>query len=166
MGVLQPIFIFTPPLSTTSVAIEQDQEDFDIWDASELDHLASDIFTGNLAETLDFFSNDGEPGLSNLVDSPVSTSSIPVAESANPNIELADLLPSLNEVNNFDFLFMPSELPAPTQTTSSMQVPQSGNPIEDESYRFVNLDAYASYTDHYLLESLAPIATANSVSVA
>ena len=145
--------------------MEQDQEDFDIWDASELDHLASDIFTGNLVENLDFFSNDGEPGLSNPVDGLVPTSSIPLAESKDSNVGSVDL-PSLDEVNDFDFLFRPSEFPAPSQTTSSMQVPQSGNPIGDTAFCFINLDADASYTDHHPSESLAPIATADSVPVA
>ena len=146
--------------------MEQDLEDFDTWDASELDHLALDVFTGNLAENLDLFSNDGVPGLSNLVDGPVP-SSIPVAESANPNIDSVDPLPSLDEFDKLDFPNDLSEvLPPPTQTTSSMQVPQSGNPTGDELFRFVNLDADASYTDHHPSESLAPIATADSVPVA
>ena len=145
--------------------MEKDPLDSDIWDASEFDCLASDIFTGNLAENMDFFSNDGETGLSNLVDGPVPTSSIPVAESANPNIELADLLPSLDEVNNFQFLFGPSEDPAPTQFSSSVQVPQSANLTEDELFRFVNLDD-ACDTDRYPSESLAHIETADSVPVA
>ena len=146
--------------------MQQDLGDFDTWDASELDHLASDIFAGNLAGDLGFFGHDGENGLSNAVDGSVPTSSIPVAESANPNIESADVLPLLDEVNDFDFLFRPSELPDPYQTTSSMQVPQSGHFTGDEPFRFVNLDADASYIDHHPSESLAPIATADSVSVA
>ena len=163
-GVLR--FIFAPPLRTASVAMEQDPEDFDSWDASELDHLASDIFTRNLAGNLIFFGNDGGLGLSSLADGPISTSSIPIAESANHNIDSADPLPSLDDFDNFDFFFRPSELPAPSQTTSSMQVPQFGDPTEDEPFRFVNIDADASYTDHHPSESLAPIATAHSVPVA
>ena len=142
--------------------MEQDLEDFNIWDASELDHLASDIF----AENLEFFSSDGDPGLSNLVDSHISTASIPVAESANVNTESAVLLPSLDQVNDYDPFFGATEPPPPTQTTSLMQVPQSADPSEDELFRFVNLDSDASYTDRYPSESLAPIATAESVPVA
>ena len=148
--------LYPCPLSTTTVAMEQDQEDFfDTWNPSMLDHHASD----NIAENVDFFSNDGHSGLLNLVDGLVP-------ESANPNIESADLLPSLDEVNDFEFLFKPSELPTPTQTTSSIQVPQSGNFTGDEPFRFANLGADASCTGQHPPESLARIATADSVSVA
>ncbi|KAM0805948.1 hypothetical protein BDR22DRAFT_191988 [Usnea florida] len=142
--------------------MEQDLEDFNVWDASELDHLASDIF----AENLEFFSSDRDPGLSNLVDSHIPTASIPVAESANFNTESAVLLPSCDQANDYDPFFGASELPAPTQTTSPMQVPQSADPSEDEIFRFVNLDSDASYTDRFPSEPLAPIATTESVPVA
>ena len=136
--------------------MEQDQEDF------ERDQRASN----NIAENLDFFSNDDDFGLPNLVHDPVPTSSTPLPESANLNLELADLLSFLDEFKDIDFSFGPSELPAPTQTTSSIPVLQSGNPPEDEPFSLLNLNADASYTDHHAPESLAPIATANSVPVA
>lgn len=132
--------------------MEQDQEDF------ERDQRASN----NIAENLDFFSNDDDLGLPNLVHDPVPTSSTPLPESANPNLELADLS-FLDEFKDIDFFFGPSELPAPTQTTSSMPVLQSGSPTEDEQFNLLNLNADASYTDHHAPESLAPIATANLV---
>ena len=142
--------------------MEQDQEDLDTWNASELNHLASDMFT----ENLEFFSSDCDPGLSNLVDNHIFTASIPAAESANLDTESAVLLPSLDQVNDYDPFFGASELPAPTQTTNSMQVPQFANPTEDELFRFVSLDSDASYTDRYPSESLAHIATVDSVPVA
>lgn len=142
--------------------MEQDQEDFDTWDASELDQIALDIFGGNP----DLFGNDGHPNLSNQADGLVPTSSIALAESANPNIESIDLLPSLDEYNDFNPFWNPSKLPAPTQATSSMQVAQPATPTDDEIFRLVNLDADASYTDQHPSESFAPIATADCVAVA
>ena len=142
--------------------MEQDQEDFDTWDASELHLLASDIF----AENLEFFSSDGDPELSNLIDNHIPAASIPVAESANVNTESAVLLPPLDHINDYDPFSGASELPAPTRTTSSMLVPQSADPSENELFRFVNLDADLSYTNHRPSKSSAPIATADSVPVA
>ena len=124
--------------------MEQDQEDF------ERDQRASN----NIAENLEFFRHD-----------PVPTSSTPLPESANPNLELADLS-FLDEFKDIDFSFGPSELPAPTQTTSSIPVLQAGNPTEGESFSLLNLNADASYTDHHAPESLAPLATVHSVPVA